>query len=87
MSEKLMNGLVTTKRELEAGLADAEAELARTEEYARKLEELIAVGRATLHAASQLNFQAPVQRPAGAPDAGSTDVTDLQKRLAKDGAK
>ena len=88
MSEKLMNGLVTTKRELEAGLADAEAELARTEEYARKLEELIAVGRATLHAASQLNFQqAPVQRPAGAPEAGSTDVTDLQKRLAKDGAK
>ena len=65
MSEKLMNGLVTTKRELEAGLADAEAELARTEEYSRKLEELIAVGRATLHAASQLNFQTPVQRPAG----------------------
>ena len=87
MSEKLMNGLVTTKRELEAGLADAEAELARTEEYARKLEELIAVGRATLHAASQLNFQAPVQRPAEAPGSGSTDVTDLQKRLAKDGAK
>ena len=85
MSEKLMNGLVTTKRELEAGLADAEAELARTEEYCRKLEELIAVGRATLHAASQLNFQA-VQRPAGT-EGGSTDVTDLQKRLAKDGAK
>lgn len=88
MSEKLMNGLVTTKRELEAGLADAEAELARTEEYSRKLEELIAVGRATLHAASQLNFQAPVQRPAGAAEASqATDVTDLQKRLAKDGAK
>ena len=89
MSEKLMNGLVTTKRELEAGLADAEAELARTEEYCRKLEELIAVGRATLHAASQLNFQA-VQRPAGAPEgaaAQATDVTDLQKRLAKDGTK
>ena len=88
MSEKLMNGLVTTKRELEAGLADAEAELARTEEYARKLEELIAVGRATLHAASQLNFQAaPMQRPAGTGEAASGDVTDLQKRLAKDGAK
>lgn len=90
MSEKLMNGLVTTKRELEAGLADAEAELARTEEYARKLEELIAVGRATLHAASQLNFQAaPMQRPAGVGtgEAASGDVTDLQKRLAKDGAK
>ena len=88
MSEKLMNGLVTTKRELEAGLADAEAELARTEEYSRKLEELIAVGRATLHAASQLNFQA-VQRPAGATEGAgqATDVTDLQKRLAKEGSK
>jgi uncharacterized protein YaaN involved in tellurite resistance len=89
VSEKLMNGLVTTKRELEAGLADAEAELARTEEYVRKLEELIAVGRATLHAASQLNFQAQaVQRPAGTEGgAQGTDVSDLQKRLAKDGAK
>ena len=89
MSEKLMNGLVTTKRELEAGLADAEAELARTEEYSRKLEELIAVGRATLHAASQLNFQGqPMQRPAGTPEGmPASDVTDLQKRLSKDGAK
>jgi hypothetical protein len=54
MSELLMKGLTSTKRELEAGVADAEAELARTEEYCRKLEELIAVGKATLHAASQL---------------------------------
>ena len=57
MSDLLMNGLVTTKRELETGLADAEAELARAQEYCHKLEELIAVGRATLHAASQVNFQ------------------------------
>ena len=49
-----MKGLSSTKRELEAGVADAEAELARTEEYCRKLEELIAVGKATLHAASQV---------------------------------
>jgi uncharacterized protein YaaN involved in tellurite resistance len=54
MSEMLMKGLSSTKRELEAGIADAEAELARTEEYCRKLEELIAVGKATLHAASQM---------------------------------
>ena len=54
MSEMLMKGLTSTKRELEAGVADAEAELARTEEYCRKLEELIAVGKATLHAASQM---------------------------------
>jgi len=54
MSEMLRKGLTSTKRELEAGVADAEAELARTEEYCRKLEELIAVGKATLHAASQM---------------------------------
>lgn len=54
MSELLMEGLASTKRELEAGVADAEAELARTEEYCRKLEELIAVGKATLHAAGQM---------------------------------
>ncbi len=49
-----MKGLSSTKRELEAGVADAEAELARTEEYCRKLEELIAVGKATLQASSQM---------------------------------
>jgi hypothetical protein len=54
MSELLMKGLSTTKRDLEAGVADAEAELARTEAYGRKLEELIAVGKATLHAATQM---------------------------------
>jgi uncharacterized protein YaaN involved in tellurite resistance len=54
VSELLMKGLASTKRELEAGVADAEAELARTEEYCRKLEEMIAVGKATLHAASQM---------------------------------
>jgi hypothetical protein len=90
VSDMLMKGLVTTKRELEAGLADAEAELARTEEYCHKLEELIAVGRATLHAASQVSLQAPrpaapvTQAPAQAPESNGEQVTDLQKRLAKD---
>ncbi|MGE5225356.1 MAG: hypothetical protein ACM3OO_00600 [Planctomycetaceae bacterium] len=89
MSDLLLKGLVTTKRELEAGLADAEAELARTEEYCRKLEELIAVGRATLHAATQVNFRSD-QLGASAPTAatnGDQAVTDLQKRLAKEGSK
>lgn len=90
MSDMLVKGLVTTKRELEAGLADAEAELARTEEYCRKLEELIAVGRATLHAATQVNFQPSqlgVSTPAAAQEGTDQPVTDLQKRLAKDGQK
>lgn len=88
MSDMLLKGLVSTKRELEAGLADAEAELARTEEYCRKLEELIAVGRATLHAASQVDFRsAQFSAPAGAaPASGDTSITDLQQRV-KEGQK
>lgn len=91
MSEMLLKGLVTTKRELEAGLADAEAELAATEEYCRKLEELIAVGRATLHAATQVNFQGSIgasRATSNAPAAGGEQsVSDLQKRLQKEGQK
>src|SRR3954453_14660105 len=50
MSEMLMKGLSSTKRELEAGVADAEAELARTEEDCPKLQELIAGGKGPRHA-------------------------------------
>jgi hypothetical protein len=85
MSELLMKGLVSTKRELEAGVADAEAELARTEEYCHKLEELIAVGKATLHAASQLNLQG-VSRPSlgdAAAQASGNDVSRLVKEAQK----
>jgi len=79
MSEMLMKGLTSTKRELEAGVADAEAELARTEEYCRKLEELIAVGKATLHAASQMPLP---QMPQMSQSNGVTLVPDAD--LAKD---
>jgi hypothetical protein len=89
MSELLMNGLVSTKRDLEAGLADAERELAQHEEYCRKLEELIAVGKATLHAASQTNFKssAPVREMAPARAGASIpngQTGDSEKRLAKE---
>ena len=92
MSDLLMKGLLTTKRELEAGLADAEAELAKTEEYCRKLEELIAVGKATLHAATQVNFQSVRSSGVGAPaESGAAQVdpsvTDIQQRLAKEAQK
>ena len=76
MSELLMKGLSSTKRELEAGVADAEAELARTEEYCRKLEELIAVAKATLHAASQMPLP-QMSRPE--PSNGVTLVPELAK--------
>ena len=75
MSELLMKGLSSTKRELEAGVADAEAELARTEEYCRKLEELIAVGKATLHAASQM----PLPQMSRTEPNGVTVVPELAK--------
>jgi hypothetical protein len=59
MSELLISGLSKTKHELESGVADAESELARTEEYCRQLEDLIGVGKATLHAATQANLHKP----------------------------
>ena len=62
MSELLVAGLSKTKHELEAGISDAERELALTEEYCRKLEQLIAVGKATLHAATQANIQPTTPR-------------------------
>ena len=54
MSDLLKNGLQASRTELEAGLADAEAELADARSRCHQLEDLIAVGRATLYAA-QLN--------------------------------
>jgi hypothetical protein len=82
MSELLMKGLASTKRELEAGVADAEAELARTEDYCRKLEELIAVGKATLHAASQVTHP-QIARP----EFGNAVAAVPDPQLVKDGRK
>jgi uncharacterized membrane protein len=47
----LKQGLATSRTEIEAGLAEAEAELARGRQRCRELEELIALGKATLLAA------------------------------------
>ncbi|HJX06537.1 MAG TPA: hypothetical protein VJ736_00560 [Actinomycetota bacterium] len=79
MSEMLMKGLSSTKRELEAGVADAEAELARTEEYCRKLEELIAVGKATLHAASQMPLPQLTQQNAAVSVLPDADLAKERK--------
>jgi hypothetical protein len=62
MSELLVAGLSKTKHELESGIRDAEAELSRTEEYCRKLEDMIAVAKATLHAATQATIQSTTPR-------------------------
>jgi hypothetical protein len=84
MSELLMKGLASTKRELEAGVADAEAELARTEEYCRKLEEMIAVGKATLHAAGQMQMPKLTR-----PELGSNNIAAVPDAdgLAREGRK
>jgi uncharacterized protein YaaN involved in tellurite resistance len=85
MSELLMKGLASTKRELEAGVADAEAELARTEEYCRKLEQLIAVGKATLHAAGQMQMPKLTRPDLAANNTGGVPAAD--QTLAREGRK
>ena len=51
MSERLKQGLAASRSEIQAGLAEAEAELQRARQHCRELEELIALGKATLLAA------------------------------------
>jgi hypothetical protein len=57
VSELLVAGLSKSKHDLESGISEAERELAVTEAYCHKLEQLIAVGKATLHAAAQATLQ------------------------------
>jgi multidrug resistance efflux pump len=81
MSERLIQGLATTRRELEIGLADAEAELAGIEANCRRLEALIAVGRATLHSASHMNLQ-PRHADAGVAQPSSRAVKPSEPSLS-----
>jgi hypothetical protein len=78
MSELLVAGLSKTKHELESGISDAERELALTEEYCRKLEQLIAVGKATLHAATQANLEPTALKA----EASSVPTSRLEPRTA-----
>ena len=55
MSDRLKQSLMASRAEIEAGLAEAEAELARVRQRARELEELIALGTATLLAAEMIS--------------------------------
>lgn len=55
MSDRLKQSLMSSRNEIEAGLAEAEAELARVRQRARELEELIALGTATLLAAEMIS--------------------------------
>jgi hypothetical protein len=55
VSDRLKQSLMSSRNEIEAGLAEAEAELARVRQRARELEELIALGTATLLAAEMIS--------------------------------
>jgi hypothetical protein len=55
VSDRLKQSLLASRSEIEAGLSEAEAELGRIRDRARELEELIALGTATLLAAEMLS--------------------------------
>lgn len=73
MSDRLKQGLMSSRTEIEAGLAEAEAELARVRQRARELEELIALGTATLLAAEMIS-------------GGATSASAASPRLAASSA-
>ena len=77
MSDRLKQSLMSSRTEIEAGLAEAEAELARVRQRARELEELIALGTATLLAAEMISggaksAPAPAAPAYAAPAAGAS---------------
>jgi hypothetical protein len=86
LSERLKNGLQNAQKEVEAGIAQAEAELGRLRIQCEQLEELIAVGKATVYAAQlQPAFDGPTaEKPPmklanGRGDASEGVVKELQK--------
>ncbi len=98
VSDRLKQSLMASRAEIEAGLAEAEAELARVRQRARELEELIALGTATLLAAEMISggskatvsaFPTSSHPTASSPSAAELAAAherskeDLQQRLAK----
>jgi hypothetical protein len=94
LSDRLKQSLITSRSEIEAGLAEAESELARVRQRARELEELIALGTATLLAAEMISGgnrssgppPAAAQSNPSAADlaaAGDKSKDELQARLSK----
>jgi hypothetical protein len=55
VSDRLRQTLSSSRSEIEAGLTEAESELAQVRQRARELEELIALGTATLLAAEMIS--------------------------------
>ncbi|HSD48769.1 MAG TPA: hypothetical protein VLE71_02960 [Actinomycetota bacterium] len=77
MSDRLRQSLMSSRSEIEAGLAEAGAELARVRQRAAELEELIALGTATLLAAEMISGgakNAPADATTGSPAPESSAV-------------
>jgi len=89
VSELLKSGLQNAQKEVEAGIAQAEAELGRLRHQCEELEELIAVGKATLYAAQLkpgFGSAAPEKRTAKLSNGHNADservVKELQNHLS-----
>ena len=83
MSDRLKQSLMSSRNEIEAGLAEAETELSRVRQRARELEELIALGTATLLAAEMISGSKPASSsPAPARAASAPDVAADPKMAA-----
>jgi hypothetical protein len=86
VSERLKNGLQNAQKEVEAGISQAEAELGRLRIQCEQLEELIAVGKATLYAAqlkpafgTRTAEKSSMKFANGRDDASESVVKELQK--------
>ena len=85
MSDRLQRDLAIARREIEAGLAEAEAELARLRQRCRETEELIANGK-TVFLSSHVSEEVGVHdsgRGGPAPER-SVDGPSLGERSAPD---
>jgi hypothetical protein len=84
VSELLKAGLQNAQKEVEAGIAQAEAELGRLRHQCDELEELIAVGKATLYAAQlKPGFGSAVEkRPARVQNGHNADTERVVKELS-----
>jgi hypothetical protein len=81
MSELLEKGLEQSQKEVQAGVADAEAELARLRSHCGRLEELIAIGKATLAAAQVKPSPSDRQAVKPAPKAQNGQGADTSDRV------
>lgn len=85
MSDRLKQSLMSSRNEIEAGLAEAETELSRVRQRARELEELIALGTATLLAAEMISGSKPASSsPAAAPRAAAASDVSADPKMAAD---